>query len=72
MVAGWPAQKRSWLRGSPAASMGREDPAPGKELWGSGPDGGAEGRGTGADGEATALRPRTPAEDARDVPEREP
>lgn len=34
MVAGWPAQERSGLRGSPAASMGREDPVPGKESWG--------------------------------------
>jgi hypothetical protein len=31
MVAGWPAQERYGLRGSPAASMGREDPAPGAE-----------------------------------------
>ncbi|XP_074247031.1 uncharacterized protein LOC120361042 [Saimiri boliviensis] len=27
MVAGWPARERSGLRGTPAASMGREDPA---------------------------------------------
>lgn len=31
MVAGWPARDRPRLRGSPAATMGREDPALGAE-----------------------------------------
>lgn len=58
MVAGWPARERSGLRGSPAASMGREDPARAER--------GVEGRALTAPGRArepgpsVQARPGTP------------
>lgn len=66
MVAGWPAQERAGLRGSPAASMGREDPAPRakKGSWGTGPDGGKEQTLAGADGAGEARHSETGAGDA--------
>lgn len=66
MVAGQQEWDLSGGRGSPAASMGREDPAPGAERGscGAGPDGRVERMRTGTDEADPARRSGTRAGDA--------
>lgn len=66
MVAGQQERDLSGGRESPAASMGREDPAPGAEKGscGAGPDGREEGMRAGTNEADPARRSRTRAGDA--------